>query len=112
MTAYSKGDLIVDAITSNRMTALEKAARACGEADGFDWDDFSPDRGIHEGIRDEYRAQARAVLMAVRELQEEADAGALIAGRAVLPEFDEPLQEDAQACFTAMIDAILAEVPE
>ena len=33
----------------------------------------------------------------------------LVAGRAVLPEHDEPMQEDAANCWNAMIDAALSE---
>ena len=90
------------------MTPLEKAARAL-----FDASPFRDTEGPYEAQSDSYQelcmTYARAVLMAVRDLDDEADAVALMAGRAVLPEFDEPLQEDAKACFTAMISAILAE---
>ena len=48
-----------------------------------------------------YAEDARAVLAAMREPTDDMN----IAGRSVMPEHDEPLQEDAAACWGAMIDA-------
>ena len=56
---------------------------------------------------------ARRVLTAMREidLQSENDVeiNMLTHGRAVLPEHDEPMLEDAKNCWQAMIDAALEE---
>lgn len=49
------------------MSSLEKAARAACEIDGGRWDDPSYPPHLQEQIRKEYLAQARAVLLAVRE---------------------------------------------
>lgn len=99
-------------------SALERAAKAA-------WDEIARQNGENtsgyagtyagrpnyvEGFIDT-SALARAALMALRGLDEdnESDAGVLIKGRAVMPEHDEPLLEDAAETFTAMIDAILNE---
>lgn len=52
-----------------------------------------------------YTAAARAVLMAIREPSEAMQ----MQGRAVMPELDEPLLDDATNCWQAMIDAALTE---
>ena len=74
------------------MTSLEKAARAAFEAaDGADWND--PDS---LDLHDDYRAIARAVLLAVREPSD-----VMLLAAKGLPD------ADAYEAFTAMIDAIL-----
>lgn len=93
------------------MTALERAARALYEmgrpasATAEHWNlEWSE---IGEGSRNEHREQARAVLMAVREPDDdvwEAGNEALSMNGLYSVEGD-----DSTVCFTAMIDAILNE---
>jgi hypothetical protein len=56
----------------------------------------------------------RAVLASMRsidlETQDDVEINMLVEGRAVLPEHDEPLQEDALNCWRAMIDAAMQEL--
>lgn len=89
---------------------LERMARAI-RPDAFSAD--YADDWRQEAWRDQAFEAVRAALMAMRisdaDMDDDDYVDMLIAGRAVLPEHDEPLQEDAQACFNAMIDAILAE---
>lgn len=62
-----------------------------------------------------YIDDARSVLTAMRNIdldtQNNSEIEMLIRGRAVLPEHDEPMQEDALNCWKAMIDAALTEPP-
>lgn len=91
------------------MTMLEKAARALCELDDMDWNSPVLDEtGVIVGsIRDELYAQARAVLMSIREPDDRAlDAGALAGPDTNAGEFG---YGDAHAVFAAMIDAILTE---
>jgi hypothetical protein len=84
------------------MGSLEKAARAACEIDGGRWDDPSYPPHLQEQIRKEYLAQARAVLLAVREPDARtSDAMSYAAhnGPARHP--------DAVGQFRSMIDAIL-----
>jgi hypothetical protein len=82
------------------MTSLEKAARAAFEAaDGADWND--PDS---LDLHDDYRAIARAVLLAVRE---DAEALKWSGHRAMWDVGNLNADELSVAAFTAMIDAIL-----
>jgi hypothetical protein len=70
------------------MTSLEKAARAAFEAaDGADWND--PDS---LNLHDDYRAIARAVLLAVRE-PENADKRSAIGNAIWCSRIDAILQE-------------------
>lgn len=85
--------------------ALEKAARACGEADGFDWDEFRPDPALREELRNEYRAQARAVLLAVRD----PDKALWLSGMHGTSGLRNEIAPDTvSAAWRAMIDAILS----
>lgn len=91
------------------MTPLERAARAACDAAGYDWHETSD--GSAYPIADEWRKADRAVLTAIRDINTDDDVeiAMLMAGRAQLPEHDEPMQEDAANCLRAMIDAMLAE---
>jgi len=98
------------------MSALERAAMAIlAELPKFVGEPYPGKPDFEVSYIDcgeiDLRDIARAALMAVKELDDQADADVLINGRAVLPEFDEPTQDDARACFAAMIDAILNETP-
>ena len=77
------------------MTALEKAARALAEGHGYDWE-LCP-----EVTRNALKAEARAVLMAVRDLETVRDV--------LTPVTSGPGSMDD---WPAMIDAILNEEPK
>lgn len=80
---------------------IEAGARALALAQSG-VDEFD---ALDEGFRETLRENVRAVLRAIREPTDHM----LISGRAPLPEHDEPLLEDAENCWQAMIDAALAE---
>lgn len=97
------------------MTPLERAALAVCQVRGQDPDGAIisfPDGKIEVPI-DVARATVRAVLQAIRDIdlqtQDDTEIAMLMNGCAVLPEHDEPLQEDALNCWQAMIDAALEE---
>lgn len=77
------------------------------QAPFIEWDALPAD------AREQYYGQVRAVLTAIRDIeidtQDDVEIGMLIRGRAVLPEHDEPMHEDALNCWQAMIDAALEE---
>lgn len=83
--------------------ALERAARALYEfgmmADCQTWDQ------LEKKYKEDFFDMVRAVLMAVRE----PDDAMLTEGFYSLPGVGDPEREDANAIWTAMIDAILGE---
>lgn len=87
--------------------ALYDVARKTDEMNYFGFQDSGRDGGktILDGAYD-LEDFVVAVLKGIREA---ATDEMLISGAAVLPEHDEPLQEDAANCWQAMIDAALAE---
>lgn len=101
------------------MTMLEKMARALceagaagyGAAVGPDlWDKWADDE--HKA---HFRRQARAALLAIREVSEGVGEAGWFNGEHTLegmgPDYPSYV-ESCQSIFTAMIDAILAEKPE
>lgn len=80
------------------MNPVHRAARALAENHAL----------VSDGY---YTLAARAVLRAIRDFdldtQDDSEIDILMAGRAVLPEHDEPTQEDALNCWRAMIDEML-----
>ena len=93
-------DRLIHAAAAFLMPADQVAGFSVGEFDGsvISYIDYGPVSvsGLVDAVLNELR----------KPLDSNADAGALILGNAQLPEHDEPMQEDAQNCFTAMIDAI------
>lgn len=83
---------------------LERAAWAI-------WDGF----GRPKGGWQRFIPTTQNMLRAIREIDLQTDhpveVDMLCAGCAVLPEHDEPMQEDALNCWQAMIDALLADSP-
>lgn len=97
------------------MTPLERAARALASyryEHGANCQGLDRNQWVDRFWR-EFEIEARAVLQAIRDIeidtQDDVEIGMLIRGQAVLPEHDEPMQEDALNCWQAMIDAALEE---
>jgi hypothetical protein len=103
------------------VSPIERAARALCELDGFDPDKLVRPSGFQSSVPskpgrplwEQYSERVRAVLKAIREIdlatRNSFEIDMLVNGAAVLPEHDEALQEDALACWQAMIDAALQE---
>jgi hypothetical protein len=88
--------------------ALERAARAiCAQVEGRDdvWDDLSAIE------KSSYEKLTRSVLFAIRDLEDDDDAVALVEGRSKLPdEFMGPATiDDFSEAFTTAIDGILRD---
>jgi len=87
------------------MSALEKAARAAYDVDGGipeEWDSAEP---YCVQVRSEYIAQARAVLMAVRGVDRDAQSAATVDGWL-------EVEGGFETMWHSYIDAILNEEPK